>query len=322
MKESFFVDLPNFYSHLLKISNQPLKSVRDYFVNWLDFDRLASALSATPQSIWVFYSGGKLGPSKARIDGGYLTDYISRINRLVGVTARNVNIPGEQREPIKYHCEKCDFEGQAEWVSEKGIDSTLTVSMFDTMNSWDIAYLLSGDADFVPAVAALRRKGKMVIGIGFEDASNALVRECYNYIDTWNSILVQDYAVYTIFQDGGIGDILFSETAMGRAEIGNSIKFYLEGFSARDGFSLGYVGPLDNTKLNKAYEEFDSGFPGLMERDRTSFRFMDMPHLWEGVERRLDFLLQKYSQATLIDSGIDLGLQRTIDYDAETKEYG
>lgn len=100
MKESIFIDLPNFYSHLLNASDQPKESVRDYFLNWLDFDRLAGALSTTPQSIWVFYSGGKLGPNNARIDGGHLTNYISRINRLVGVTAHDVNIPGEQREPF------------------------------------------------------------------------------------------------------------------------------------------------------------------------------------------------------------------------------
>jgi uncharacterized LabA/DUF88 family protein len=60
------------------------------------------------------------------------------------------------------------------------------------MDSWDTAFLLSGDADFVPTVASLRRRGKIVIGVGFSDASSALVQECYQYIDIDKAFLKED----------------------------------------------------------------------------------------------------------------------------------
>lgn len=91
------------------------------------------------------------------------------------------------------------------------MDAALTVHLFDTMDSWDVAYLLSGDADFVPAVRSLRRRGKIVIGVGFADASSALVRECYEYIDLSKVFLPTDVAAFALFKEDGIIKQWFSE---------------------------------------------------------------------------------------------------------------
>lgn len=210
---TLFVDLPNLYGQLLGSGLGEPKFLRDYFLNWLDFDRLAqkiTGLSPTP-SVWIFYSSGRLGPSKARIDGEYLNNYTDRINSLEGVTARDVNIPGEQREAVKIRCEKCGHETVTEWKSEKGIDASLTVHLFDTMDSWDTAYLLSGDADFVPAVESLRRRGKIVIGAGFPNASSALVRECYSYVDLAEAFFKEDLVACMLFKADGLLKKWFTE---------------------------------------------------------------------------------------------------------------
>src|SRR5262249_34172492 len=96
-------------------------------------------------------------------------------------------------------------------VSEKGIDTSLTVHLFDTADSWDVAFLLSGDADFVPVVSSLRRRGKIVIGAGFGDASTALIRECYQYIDLSKEFLIDDVLAFMLFKPDGI---LFNWLAM------------------------------------------------------------------------------------------------------------
>jgi len=199
-----FIDLPNFYSRFIKSGIDNPKILRDYFLNWLDFDLVAKSLTGGFSGVWVFYSGERIGPSSERITGKTFNEYIKRINTLKGVTARDVNIPGEQREPLVYICKKCNYEGKAEAVSEKGVDSTLTVHLFDTMDSWNVAFLLSGDADFVPAVASLRRRGKTIIGGGFPDASTALVRECYDYVNLNETFLRQDILLYSIFKKDGI----------------------------------------------------------------------------------------------------------------------
>ena len=222
---ALFVDLPNFYSRLLKSGIETPKILKDYFLYWLDFDLLARSLTEEFSGVWVFYSGERIGPSGERIEGRYLNDYIRRINALEGVTAHNVNIPGDQREPVSYKCESCGKEGVSEAVSEKGVDASLTVHLFDTMDSWDSAFLLSGDADFVPAVASLRRRGKIVVGVGFSDASTALVRECYHYINIDDVFLRQDLMVYSILKNDGLAHKwLTSEVQLQPSVLASQVK--------------------------------------------------------------------------------------------------
>ena len=221
---ALFVDLPNFYSRLLASGIEDEKTLRDYFLYWFDLDRLATQLTRQPSNVWVFYSGRRFGPSGYRIQDTFLDNYIQRINSLKGVTARDVNIPGEQREPTSYVCEECKHEGVAQWESEKGIDASLTVYMFDTLDAWDEAYLLSGDADFVPTVASLRRRGKIVIGAGFSDVSPALVRECYDYVNLSETFLKDDIAAYQIFKNNGI----IHSWMLGKVEPHNGIDYSSE----------------------------------------------------------------------------------------------
>ena len=202
--KAVFVDLSNFYSRLLESGIDEPRILRDYFLNWLDFDLLAENLAGESSSVWVFHSGRKFGPKSNRIQDEYLNNYIERINSLKGVTARDVDIEGSQREPATYECEKCGHQGVSTWESEKGIDASLIVHLFDTMDSWDVAYLLSGDADFVPAVASLRRRGKIVVGAGFSGRSSSLVRECYDYVDLAKTYLRADVFAYRIFGQEGL----------------------------------------------------------------------------------------------------------------------
>lgn len=44
MRKALFVDLPNFYSHMLKSGIAEARELRDYFLHGLDFDLLAMRL--------------------------------------------------------------------------------------------------------------------------------------------------------------------------------------------------------------------------------------------------------------------------------------
>ena len=204
-KKAFFVDLTNFYSQLIKSGLDKPENLRNYFMDWFDFSSLSKAITSEVCDIWVFCSREKLGAKDSQISDKYLKDLIDRFNSQKGVTARNVNIKGEQREPYKTTCEKCGCETDAVWKSEKGIDSSLIVHLFDTMESWDVAYLISGDADFVPAVKSLRRRGKIVNGIGFpKKTSSALVRECFEYVNLEFDFIINDYFCYLFTKDKGL----------------------------------------------------------------------------------------------------------------------
>lgn len=249
--QALFVDLPNFYSRLLDSDIDDPRLLRDYFLYWLDFDRLAERLTEEPSSVWVFYSGRKFGPQSNRIQDECLNKYIERINSLRGVTARDVDIEGRQREQAKYECDNCGHQGIAQWESEKGIDASLTVHLFDTMDSWDVAYLLSGDADFVPAVASLRRRGKIVTGAGFSDRSLALARECYDYVDLCGVFLKDDIFAYRVFSDKGVAqrwlnDEVEVNAGLSRAPVELTFEWqpHLEQIRASDGHVVSFsTGP-------------------------------------------------------------------------------
>jgi len=307
---SFFIDLPNFYSCLLRSNVETPKFLRDYVLNWLDFDLLARSLTDAYSGIWNFYSGERIGPSSERIDRNHLHEFVRRINALQGVTARDVNIPGEQREPSTYKCEKCGYQGFSETVSEKGIDSSLTVHLFDTMDSWDTAFVLSGDADFVPVVASLRRRGKIVIGVGFSNASTALVRECYDYVNIEEIFLKQDVLACNLFKkDGIVHKWLFDEVKQTpalsdssdielRMYLGPNSSWYRYGFSDAGTSSyslyLRYKGSLDLSKRNKLITDLQTNFSDYIEDEadgetKSEYHIRGISDLgWEAIKRRLN----------------------------------
>jgi len=135
MSSALFIDLPNLYTQLVKSGLAEPKVIRDYFLNWLDFDTLAVTLAGHNANTWIFYSHGRLGPSDARIDDEHLNQFIDRINKHKGVTAHDVNIPSVQRETLNVICQNCGHNASTTWNSEKGVDASLIVHLFDTIDS-------------------------------------------------------------------------------------------------------------------------------------------------------------------------------------------
>ena len=344
--QALFVDLPNFYSHLLESEIDEPRLLRDYFLYWLDFDRLAQVLSTSydESSVWVFHSGRRFGRKPNRIEGKYLENFIRRVNSLRGVTARDVNIPGEQREPVRYECEQCGYTNVAQWESEKGIDASLTVHLFDTMDSWHVAYLLSGDADFVPAVASLRRRGKIIIGAGFLNAASALVRECYDYIDL-SEFLRADVAAYRVFmKDGVINSWLFSDVTFQseNSDAGQPI-FLTVGWRSDSGYRTGpqrlsykaseskYVidltgkGPIDLTSRHEIIEIFQARFPNAVKKMSSAeghYQIVFEPSCWAGVERRLEEFVKTLGDLRVYEMPREgIGYEAKYQYNSQKKTH-
>lgn len=347
---SLFVDLPNFYSRLLSSGIEDQRTLRDYFLHWFDFDRLANKLTRQYSNVWVFYSGRRFGPSSNRVQDSFLDDFIDRTNSLKGVTARDVNIPGQQREPASYVCEQCGHTGLAQWESEKGIDASLTVQLFDTLDSWDEAYLLSGDADFVPTVESLRRRGKIVIGAGFSGVSSALVRECYEYLNLSELFLRDDIAAYQIFKDDGIVQrwMLGKIDALSKADYSSDpvelsfewqrIDSDIMGSDSNlltidDVVSIGPKyrvflitrGPIDLTSRCAIVSDFHHKFPQNVEDSDISDGHISLlisPLAWEGVRRRLKLITSKYSEAVEYEARLSgQGFTLRYTFDSSSKNF-
>lgn len=343
--QALFVDLPNFYSHLLESGIDEPRLLRDYFLYWMDFDRLAKELTDEFSSVWVFHSGRRFGPKSNRIEDEYLDRYIERINSLRGVTARDVNIEGKHREKAVYQCEECGHQGIAQWESEKGIDASLTVHLFDTMDAWDTAYLLSGDADFVPAVASLRRRGKIVIGVGFAERSSALARECYDYVDLCDSYLKEDVAAYRIFKEDGIVRKWLIDEVLSQSEDDSPIELTFEWqfhpeyvsmpkrpypvkISERGPCYHIYLiakGPINLSSRLDQIEELQSRFPdcvGKMASAHGRYQLIISSLAWEGVERRLEAFTSSLEDSQTYEARFSgTGYTVKYQYNPSTKQY-
>jgi len=245
MRRAVFIDLSNFYSRLIQSGLGEPRQLRDYFLCWLDFGWLTKSLIDSAAPTWVFYSGQRLGAKSERVDGAHLANYVKRLSRQHSATPFDVNIPGDQREVMSVSCENCGTQTQAQWLSEKGIDTSLIVHLFDTADSWDEVFLLSGDADFVPAVRALRRKGKLISGAGFSNTSEALIREFYAFEDLSQGLLREDFALYLLFREGGLvekwleDDVLVAQVIPIKSTVTLRVKWLVDN--------------RESTPLNKVY---------------------------------------------------------------------
>jgi hypothetical protein len=70
-------------------------------------------------------------------------------------------------------------------TTEKGIDTAIVTDMIRLAweNAWDLAVLVSADADFIPAVEFLNKKGRKVIHGGFPPKGMDLARKCWASFD-------------------------------------------------------------------------------------------------------------------------------------------
>ncbi len=202
------IDLSNFYNGLIAESPINPRLTKTYFLDWLDLGLLASAIGPRSESFmgtWIFYSKRALGRNPARLSPEELAEFVKRHNRLSGTSAINVGIPGKQGESFKFKCSKCGSQNIIQSQSEKGIDSSLITHLFDTMDHWKAATIVSQDADYAPAVNALRKRGKLVYGAGFiERAAESLITECFGYKDVKGRYIERDMGLFLFFQRGGL----------------------------------------------------------------------------------------------------------------------
>ena len=71
-----------------------------------------------------------------------------------------------------------DFERTA-GGSEKQVDVYLATQMVALAyeNAYDIAYLISGDQDFVPAIEIVQQKGKIVVAVSASSAMSSVLKK-------------------------------------------------------------------------------------------------------------------------------------------------
>lgn len=68
---------------------------------------------------------------------------------------------------------------------EKGVDTSIAIELFHYAldNLYDTAVLISNDADFVPAIEYIQRRGNHIIHAGFKNQGFAVKKACWDHIN-------------------------------------------------------------------------------------------------------------------------------------------
>ncbi len=95
-----------------------------------------------------------------------------------------------QRQPRFYRCSSCAMENR--FFQEKEVDTTMVADMLRlaAVSAFDVAVLISGDADHAPALDGLRSLGKiaMVASWGGTGLAQRLRRAAFDHIDLLEGI--------------------------------------------------------------------------------------------------------------------------------------
>lgn len=170
-----FIDGNNFYYGLRKIYGED-KSLKDF-----DFEAFSRFLAGTNKVVDIFYYNAQLdrehNPRKYDSQKQFFEELKKIPNfHLVLCKLLKRNIIGTNKV---YYIIKED-------------DINMAVDMVELAcgDNYDVALVVSGDGDFVPAVKAVQRKHKIVENIYFEHSSSRnLKSHCDNSLELTSQIL-------------------------------------------------------------------------------------------------------------------------------------
>ena len=169
MKVYIFIDGQNFYRSLQRYD----ESLR------VDYDRLATWITHAVGGAAAFFGGayyyvGISADAPPQVEG-----FLKGLELRQGYYVR--------REPRKRRTGRCPSCGiEYEYTTEKRVDSRMVAELihFAANGTYDVAVLLSGDDDFVPAVEAVNALGKQVWVATWsaEELSTELRVRCFGQI--------------------------------------------------------------------------------------------------------------------------------------------
>jgi len=209
------VDGPNFYNDVDRclLADAARESVRhDYYLKWFDIDRLVEATTSAQAvgnfrsdglGIVVFHSDKAIGRGAAKLSGIELDQFWSRQSSADSTSTVLVTVPGYQPEK-SVRCPSCEKDVVVEARSEKGVDTSMVTYLYESVERWERAVLFTNDADFVPPILALRRRGKRVfVAAADATASAALKRASQTFFPLRPSVVATDFAMYEMLRPGG-----------------------------------------------------------------------------------------------------------------------
>lgn len=167
-----FVDASNLYHSIKQLNINP---------NSIDYHKLFSTIAGVEQPVVRFYTAPKRyeqGQKQRAAQQSFFESLKKNPNLTIHLGTLQI-IRGTNNLTFK----------------EKGVDVKIAVDLITLAekDNYDIAILLSGDADLVPAVENVRERGKRVINAYFAKSSGKELRDKSNSAFRINEELLKKY---------------------------------------------------------------------------------------------------------------------------------
>jgi len=164
------------------------RDIDEHLTHEIDFDRLSSALVKHAQG--DSYQGTYFYCSYRPKTGGLVAEEIEKINKKLKFYdalqyKRGYTVRKFRRKVRSETCGKCGHT--TFFTIEKGVDSNLVADLLTLAweDAFDIAVVLSDDADMGAAIEYLKRKGKKVYHASFARLAHGqeIRKLCFGLID-------------------------------------------------------------------------------------------------------------------------------------------
>ncbi len=183
-----FVDFANLELTMRDHAGPGFRFDWSVFPEWLvrEAAGLVQLQSWSYEAVSVYVSYDPSNPNSGRFREWTRTT----LNRMPGVHVIEKERRRRLRPPRCPHChndiQTCPTCGrEPRGMQEKGIDTQIVTDMIKLAweDAYDVAVLVSSDADFIPAVDFLHDRGRKVIQAGFRGTGNDLAAQCWASFD-------------------------------------------------------------------------------------------------------------------------------------------
>lgn len=172
---SIFIDGNNFYHGLRNLYGKD-KSLKKF-----NFAEFINYLTKENKSIGIFYYNAQLDKSKNSQKFDSQKEFFEKLKQIPKLNLRLCKLLKRKLPHLKgyYYVLKEDDIHMAVDIVEGACD-----------NEFDIAILISGDGDFVPAVRSVKKRNKKIINVYFKKSSSRnLKNDCDDSIEINKEIL-------------------------------------------------------------------------------------------------------------------------------------
>jgi len=242
---------------------------KNFYAGWkdraggrrIDFGEMARWVvgRANGQTLWgaYYYTGVETGPASATEGQMKLIGFLDMLEMQPGYFVERF-----PRKANTFSCAACGAENR--YTQEKEVDTTMVADMmrFAAVDAFDVLVLMSGDADYAPAIEGVRAIGKQafVATWGGAGLSSRIRRAAFDHIDLLEGLLQFERP-----DDGVPASVPFPSHHIDPPSTMRGAESGLESSRFRDEPSLHFSEAERETfieEVRRAEEKFQGGYVG------------------------------------------------------------